>query len=141
MVWNFGSGAGVWMHWFMVICILIVGFYWIMAIYRAAMAKQKKRRNTNIKYAVMFGIGLASMIILFYFSFGSGKKVAVTPASKDGMRALVEEMPDEKAEEVIKEEAYEKKPEVLQRQDEGFALEEQEANDYLKKLLEREETG
>lgn len=54
------------------------------------------------------------------------------------MRNLINKMPEEKSLEEIKKEACKKKPKELKRQDdEGFEKEKKEADEYIRKALEK----
>ena len=100
-----------------------------------ATALEKKKAIRNAVIAIIL---LALVIVFFYFSFGPGQRAGrITPAGKEGMMEMVEEMPSEKSLETIKEEAYRKKPEELRRIDEGFQKDAEEADAYLKKALEK----
>jgi hypothetical protein len=75
-------------------------------------------------------------IVFFYFSFGPGEKIPLSPGSEEGINRMVDEYPAEKDLSTIKKEAQEKRPDVLKRQDQGFEKDAKEADDFLKKALE-----
>jgi rRNA pseudouridine-1189 N-methylase Emg1 (Nep1/Mra1 family) len=100
---------------------------------------QFKEKGKVIRSVVIDGLLLSTVIIFFYFAFGTGQQVKRTPIEEDGMRKLTEEMQEEKSLKEIKQEAEAKKQEVLKRVDEDAQREREEAEEYIQKVLERAE--
>lgn len=149
-VTNYGINPATWIGFGMAVITIIILYHTIKAAIKVGKADEeednpevavelKKYRLKQVWTRFVFmTIFLTVTIIFFYFGFGPGEPVRLTPAESDGMRQMTEEMPDEKTDSVIQEEAYEKKPHELRRQDDpGFEEEQKQADDYIEKVLER----
>jgi len=101
---------------------------------------QFKEKGKVIRGVVIDGFLLSTVILFFYFAFGTGQQqVQGVPIAEDGMRKLTEQMQEEKSLKEIKQEAEAKKQEVLKRIDEDARKEREEAEEYIQKVLDRAE--
>ncbi len=139
---NFGSGLPTWIG--LALLFVVLFFVTILAVTVAEliMVLTKKSlsrlRRIAIRNVILSSVALIVVIVSGYFSFGPGEPARIPPVTEDGMHNLVEQMPEEKRKEVIEKEAYEKKPEVLKRQDDvSFEKERREADEYIREALER----
>ncbi|MCK5604852.1 hypothetical protein KAR91_23380 [Candidatus Pacearchaeota archaeon] len=135
-IFNWGMEGYAWIMVlvFMILALLAYGMVWNML--KVAKAKTRKRRRKYIMQSMTFCVVGAIIVIFVFFSYGSGRRIQVAPAENEGMRQMVEQMPDEKGKEVIEKEAYDSRPESLKKQDRGFEQEAKEAEEYIKKALE-----
>ena len=79
---------------------------------------------------------ILSVLALFMF-FGPGERIENPDAETDGHRTLVESRPAPPTESIIKEEAKAKKDPYLKAMDEGPEAARKEADEYLRKALEK----
>lgn len=143
---NFGTNFATWIAFIAIVITLIFAYFFMNSLHQLSKAYSETDekitaivRKSAIRNALMTALFFVICIIFFYFSFGSGRPPRIHSIEEDGMRNMVERMPKEKAKKVIKEEAYQKKPEELKRQDDpGFKQEVEQADGYIKKALEKD---
>ena len=147
---NFGLNLATWVAFGIALVTIIFAYFFIKAVinlfrvYKADISEEVVQvvRKTAIRNAVITAFFLVICIIFFYFGFGSGRPTYIPSVQEDGMRSLINKMPEEKSQEEIREEAYQKKPKELKRQDDAeFEKEKKEADEYIRKALEKAKTN
>ncbi len=104
-------------------CFFIKAVINLFRVYKTDVSEEVAQvaRKTAIRNVVITAFFLVICIIFFYFGFDVGRPTNIPSVQEDGMRNLINKMPEEKSQEEIREEAYQKKPKELKRQnDEGF---------------------
>jgi len=132
---NTGTNLNIWFNvikFSILVILAIIIFFQGMKVYKAY-----KNEGNYKKQIIWLIFPVMSFILVFIFlfvAFGSGRKLPtleeVAPIE------TIKNLPDELTKEEIIKKAMEAKPDVLKRQDSGFAKEAQEADEYIKKALE-----
>lgn len=132
---NIASDVYAWM-WVVKLVIVLALLGWAIPdiIY---LVKGKSPAKPKVRNICLKGIAcLVALLALFVF-FGPGKHVDNPDISEDGHRKIVEARPEPPTESAIQEEAKAKKDPYLKKVDASPEAAQKEADDYLKKALER----
>jgi hypothetical protein len=136
---NFGTGIPAWTSFVIAIIVGGVGVLTLYSWYKFVMAAVEKQPwRALLTRAIIRSVVFAAVIYFAFVAFGPGQP-APPMDSGEGARELIEKAPPEKSKEQIDKEAYDKQPEVLKKQDQGFAEEKEEADAYLDELRKRHE--
>lgn len=117
--------------------LLIGGLFLLSSYFFYKGVKTKKNWKKNITLSVLFLFLSIMTVVIGYFAMGPGVPTKTTPIEQDGTYKYIMEHPNEKSENSIKLDAINSKPEELKIQDSSFVKEAKEADDYIKKTLEK----
>ncbi|MBT4376719.1 hypothetical protein HOD29_05070 [archaeon] len=132
---NFGTDFYPWLVVIKVVILLLV-IYWIG---RSVYSLIKLGNSPSTIWAIVLKSFLLFALTMFFFVFyGPGDVVTPTPVEEGGYYKRMIEQPSLPSPDSLKKEAEESRPYELKRQDDsGYEAEEKEADEYLKRALEK----
>ncbi len=117
---NLGGDLSLWMNVGMIVIISIIFFFFFkffFFFFKAKENNEKEKAKRMLQNTIIFAVLEIFLILLFYFSYGSGRKTHDIPVEKEGTYKMIQSAPPEDSLSVIKKKAYESKPEYLKKQD------------------------